>query len=145
MRGDIEIVFGIIQQAAPVGVSGGKPRLRKDSVDSAMIAAATSIVPATITGGLGRQTRRCRQVTLPLPWNYLILILITSRVGSLDLPAAARAQTGAARGVERSLKAEVLSVGVFGGVALTQAGRRAAGCAFQTPTNLCRKLCVFAS
>src|SRR5262249_35789070 len=33
-----------------VGMSGGKPRPRKESVDSAMIAAATSIVPATITG-----------------------------------------------------------------------------------------------
>ena len=31
-------------------MSGGKPRPRKESVDSAMIAAATSIVPATITG-----------------------------------------------------------------------------------------------
>src|SRR5213078_4678202 len=33
-----------------VGMSGGKPRPRNDSVDSAMIAAATSMVPATITG-----------------------------------------------------------------------------------------------
>ena len=42
-----------------VGMSGGKPRPRNDSVDSAMIAAATSIVPATITGPseLGRMWR----------------------------------------------------------------------------------------
>ena len=31
-------------------MSGGKPRPRNDSVDSAMMAAATSMVPATITG-----------------------------------------------------------------------------------------------
>ena len=42
-----------------VGMSDGKPRPRKDSVDSAMMAAATSIVPATITGptALGRMWR----------------------------------------------------------------------------------------
>ena len=42
-----------------VGISGGKPRPRNDSVDSAMIAAATSIVPATITGpsAFGRMWR----------------------------------------------------------------------------------------
>src|SRR5438445_26103 len=39
-----------------VGTSGGKPRPRKDKVDSAMMAAATSMVPAMITGpsALGR-------------------------------------------------------------------------------------------
>ena len=42
-----------------VGMSGGKPRPRKDSDDSAMIAAATSMVPATMTGprALGRMWR----------------------------------------------------------------------------------------
>src|SRR6266436_4400919 len=42
-----------------VGMSGGKPNPRNDSVDSAMIAAATSMVPATITGprALGRMWR----------------------------------------------------------------------------------------
>ena len=42
-----------------LGTSGGKPRPRKDSVDSAMIAFATSMVPATITGpsALGRMCR----------------------------------------------------------------------------------------
>src|SRR6185437_9888375 len=33
-----------------LGMSGGKPRPRNESVDSAMIAAATSMVPATSTG-----------------------------------------------------------------------------------------------
>src|SRR5207247_2014382 len=42
-----------------VGISGGKPRPRNESVDSAMIAAATSSEPATITGPieLGRMCR----------------------------------------------------------------------------------------
>src|ERR1051325_5522769 len=42
-----------------VGMSGGNPRPRNDSDDSAMMAAATSMVPATITGptALGRMWR----------------------------------------------------------------------------------------
>src|SRR4029453_2140543 len=51
-----------------VGVSGGKPRPRNDSVDSAMMAAATSIVPAMITGpsALGRMWRTtCRSGLAP--------------------------------------------------------------------------------
>src|SRR5437899_3152031 len=42
-----------------VGMSGGKPRPRNESVDSAMIAAATSMVPATMTGPIefGRMWR----------------------------------------------------------------------------------------
>ena len=44
-------------------MSGGKPRPRNDRVDSAMIAAATSIVPATITGpsAFGRMWRTTRR------------------------------------------------------------------------------------
>src|SRR4051794_4681780 len=51
-----------------VGTSGGKPRPRKDRVDSAMMAAATSMVPAMITGpsALGRIWRTtCRNGLAP--------------------------------------------------------------------------------
>src|SRR5438128_7993114 len=51
-----------------VGTSGGKPRPRKDKVDSAMMAAATSMVPAMITGpsALGRMWRTtCRSGLAP--------------------------------------------------------------------------------
>ena len=49
-------------------MSGGKPRPRNDSVDSAMMAAATLIVPATMTGpsALGRMWRHTtRAVVAP--------------------------------------------------------------------------------
>src|SRR5947208_12689898 len=51
-----------------VGTSGGKPRPREDRVDSAMMAAATSMVPAMITGpsALGRMWRTtCRSGLAP--------------------------------------------------------------------------------
>src|SRR5262250_1359506 len=59
MRREVEIVLGVVEDTAQVGMSGGKPSPRKDRVDSARMAAATSRVPATMTGprALGRMWR----------------------------------------------------------------------------------------
>ena len=59
MRSDIEIVLAVVQNATPGRDIRRKAKPRNESVDSAMIAAATSIVPATITGPseLGRMCR----------------------------------------------------------------------------------------
>src|ERR1700712_963281 len=47
-------------------MSGGKPRPRNDSVDSAMMAPATLMVPATITGpsAFGRMWRHTTRVVV---------------------------------------------------------------------------------
>src|SRR5207244_10621695 len=58
-----------------VGMSGGKPRPRNESVDSAMIAAATSSEPATMTGAiaLGRMCRTTDRKSTRLNSSHQII------------------------------------------------------------------------
>src|SRR5256885_9371039 len=68
VRREVQVVLASKRMRPHVGMSGGKPRPRNESEDSAMIAAATSREPATITGptAFGRMWRTtCRSGAAP--------------------------------------------------------------------------------